>query len=54
MIKNNNNTMICFKKITRKMNKYIKDKSEKNIKNQKLVFLKMILQVPFQKILKTI
>ena len=28
--------MIYFKKVTKKLNKYIEDKSEKNIKNQKL------------------
>jgi len=32
MIKNNNNIMICFKKITRKINKYIKNKNKKKYK----------------------
>ena len=37
MIKNNK-IIIYLKNITRKLNKYIKHKNEKNIKNQKLVF----------------
>ena len=38
MIKNNNNTMICFKKITRKMNKYIKNKNRRKYKKLENMF----------------
>jgi len=44
--------MNYFKKIIRKLNKCIENNNKKNIKNYKLTFLKILLQIVFLKLLK--
>ena len=44
--------MNYFKKLIRKLNKCIENNNKKNIKNYKLTFLKILLQIVFLKLLK--
>ena len=44
--------MIYLKNILRKLNKRIEIKMKENIKNQKLIFSKTLLQTIFQKMLE--